>query len=201
MTSTNEMRGIVKDLGARSKRLEKIINSTPLCDLGKGGESRSNFESLVSSVISQQLATTAARTIKERFIAEVGKIEPKKILKSNPDNLRACGLSAAKLKTIVGLAEASKSLDFEKLNKRSEEEIYSELTKLWGIGPWTVDMFMMFQLGKLDVWPTGDLGVRRGWEKIYNLKIEITPSELGVKGEKFKPYRSVVAWYCWRALD
>jgi DNA-3-methyladenine glycosylase II len=61
-------------------------------------------------------------------------------------------------------------------------------------------MFMMFQLGRLDIWPTGDLGVRRGWEKIYSLKNEITPKELEKKGEKFSPYRSVVAWYCWRAL-
>jgi DNA-3-methyladenine glycosylase II len=62
-------------------------------------------------------------------------------------------------------------------------------------------MFMMFQLGRLDIWPTGDLGVRRGWEKIYALKDEITPAELEKKGSKFSPYRSVVAWYCWRALS
>jgi DNA-3-methyladenine glycosylase II len=62
-------------------------------------------------------------------------------------------------------------------------------------------MFMMFQLGRLDIWPTGDLGVRRGWEKIYALKDEISPKELELKGEKFRPYRSVVAWYCWRALS
>ena len=83
----------------------------------------------------------------------------------------------------------------------SDEEIFSQLTNLWGIGPWTVDMFMMFQLGRLDIWPTGDLGVRRGYEKIYGLREEITPAELAKKGEKFRPYRSVVAWYCWRALS
>jgi DNA-3-methyladenine glycosylase II len=60
-------------------------------------------------------------------------------------------------------------------------------------------MFMMFQLGRLDIWPTGDLGVRRGWETIYKLPEEISPKALELKGEKFRPYRSVVAWYCWRA--
>ena len=98
-------------------------------------------------------------------------------------------------------AALSKEIDFKKLDSYTDEEIYSKLTSLWGIGPWTVDMFMIFQMGRLDIWPTGDLGVRRGWEKIYSLKEEITPRELEKKGEKFRPYRSVIAWYCWRALD
>ena len=101
----------------------------------------------------------------------------------------------------MGLAEAAKNLDLEKIDSKPDLEIYEQLTKLWGIGPWTVDMFMMFQLGKLNVWPVGDLGVRRGWEKINRLKEEIAPEQLLKKGEKFQPYRSVVAWYCWRAID
>ena len=84
---------------------------------------------------------------------------------------------------------------------RMDDEVYKNLTALWGIGPWTVDMFMMFQLGRLDIWPTGDLGVRRGWDKIHRLKDEITPEILLKRGDKFQPHRSVVAWYCWRALD
>jgi len=101
----------------------------------------------------------------------------------------------------LGLAENAKKIDLEQIAELSDEEIYKVLTSLWGIGPWTVDMFMMFQLGKLNVWPVGDLGVRRGWEKIHKLKEEIAPAALMKKGEKFHPYRSVVAWYCWRAVD
>jgi len=98
-------------------------------------------------------------------------------------------------------ASESKMINFKKLHEvQSDQEIFDQLTSLWGIGPCTVDMFMMFQLGRLDVWPTGDLGVRRGWEKIYALKEEIEPKALEKKGEKFRPYRSVIAWYCWRAL-
>jgi len=117
--------------------------------------------------------------------------------------LRGVGLSAAKAKTIQGLARAanSKEIDFNKLHLEEDDLVYSKLTSLWGIGPWTVDMFMMFQLGRLNVWPTGDLGVRRGWEKIHRLKEEIAPKVLEQRGTKFQPHRSVVAWYCWRALD
>ena len=178
-----------------------LFRSAPLCDLGIKPKSRSNFESLVLSVISQQLATAAADTISKRFIDQVGKITPKRILNSDIEEIRSVGLSAAKTKTILGLAEAAKNLDLEKIDSKPDLEIYEQLTKLWGIGPWTVDMFMMFQLGKLNVWPVGDLGVRRGWEKINRLKEEITPDQLLKKGEKFQPYRSVVAWYCWRATD
>lgn len=122
---------------------------------------------------------------------------------AEPD-MRAAGVSGAKFRTIQGIASAALSKEI-KINSLhlidSDEEIFSQLTSLWGVGPWTVDMFMMFQLGRLDIWPTGDLGVRRGWEKIYALRDEISPRELEIKGEKFRPYRSVVAWYCWRALN
>ena len=195
------MNQIVKDLAERNKPLGKIIATAPLCDLGTKPKRHSNFESLVLSVISQQLATAAADTISKRFINEVGQITPKKVLKADPDSLRSAGLSNAKTKTILGLANSAKMLDLENIDQLPDEDIYTELTKLWGIGPWTVDMFMMFQLGKLNVWPVGDLGVRRGWEKIQRLKVEITPAELMKKGEKFQPYRSIVAWYCWRAID
>ena len=195
------MSQIVADLAERHKNLGQIIATAPLCDLGLRPKSRSNFESLVLSVISQQLATAAADTISKRFIDQVGKITPKRILNSDIEEIRSVGLSAAKTKTILGLAEAAKNLDLEKIDSKPDLEIYEQLTKLWGIGPWTVDMFMMFQLGKLNVWPVGDLGVRRGWEKINRLKEEITPDQLLKKGEKFQPYRSVVAWYCWRATD
>ena len=192
---------IVDDLASRNRNLAKIIKAAPLCDLGTQVKKRSNFESLVLSVISQQLATAAADTISKRFIEQVGKVSAKSVLKVAPESLRAVGLSNAKLKTIIGIAEAAKSINLEKIDDLPDDQIYVELTKLWGIGPWTVDMFMMFQLGKLNIWPVGDLGVRRGWERINKLKTEITPDELMKKGEKFQPYRSIVAWYCWRALD
>ena len=129
---------------------------------------------------------------------------PGRIAEISEAQMRAAGVSGAKFKTIQGLADAAlmKKININKLHEIDDDQIiFDKLTSLWGIGPWTVDMFMMFQLGRLDIWPTGDLGVRRGWEKIHNLKEEIEPKALEKKGEKYRPYRSVVAWYCWRALS
>ena len=209
MITKAKMRRIVREIAELDPKFKAVIEKSELCDLGlpkpenTGDSGRSHFESLVSSVISQQLATAAARTIKARFISECGKVTPKNVSKLSDGQMRAVGLSAAKSKTIQGLASASlnREIDFRKLHEQVDDEVYQSLTSLWGIGPWTVDMFMMFQLGRLDIWPTGDLGVRRGWERIHKLKDEITPESLEKKGAKFQPHRSVVAWYCWRALD
>ncbi|MFM1749924.1 MAG: hypothetical protein RL658_65 [Actinomycetota bacterium] len=197
------MRKIVQEIAHTDRRFAKVIETSELCDIGTSNPERSHFETLISSVISQQLATAAARTIKERFAVECGKITPKNVAAMEIEQMRAAGLSGAKAKTIQGLASSAldKSVDFKKLHEMDDDQVYKSLTSLWGIGPWTVDMFMMFQLGRLDIWPTGDLGVRRGWEKLHKLSEEIAPIELEKKGEKFRPHRSIVAWYCWRALD
>ena len=89
----------------------------------------------------------------------------------------------------------------KKLHLMSDGEIFDALLPLFGIGRWTVEMFLIFQLGRSDIWPVGDLGVRRGWERIHKMKDDITPELLTKRGEKFAPYRSHVAWFCWRALD
>lgn len=199
------MKKIVLQLSAQDKKLAKIIAAHPLCTIGQNPKPVSHFESLVESVISQQLAVKAAETIFLRVKkAAGGRIVPARIAALSESDMREAGVSGAKFKTIQGLALASlnREIAINKLHEvESDEEIFTQLTSLWGIGPWTVDMFMMFQLGRLDIWPTGDLGVRRGWEKIYSLSDEITPKELEAKGEKFRPHRSVVAWYCWRALN
>lgn len=199
------MRSAVAELSARDRRLAAVIAAHPLCTVGRNPKPISHFESLVESVISQQLAVKAADTIHARVVKLAGgKISPSKLLQIDEVAMREAGVSGAKFKTIHGLAEAahSKRIKINKLHEiESDAEIFEQLTSLWGIGPWTVDMFMMHQLGRLDIWPTGDLGVRRGYEKIYKLKEEISPKDLDKKGAKFAPYRSVVAWYCWRALE
>lgn len=198
------MQKIVAEISARDKKLAKIVAAHPLCTLGRNPKPVTHFESLVESVISQQLAVKAAETIFLRVKKSVGgRIIPARIASLSEIELREAGVSGAKAKAIQGLASAAvnREIPVNRLHEiDSDEEIFKRLTSLWGIGPWTVDMFMMHQLGRLDIWPTGDLGVRRGWEKIYSLSEEITPKALELKGEKFRPYRSVVAWYCWRAL-
>lgn len=201
----NAMKKIVKDLALRDKRMAKVIAAHPLCTIGRNPKPVTHFEALVESVISQQLAVKAAETIFLRVKKSAGgRIQPARIAALSESQMREAGVSGAKSKAIHGLAAASleKQININKLHEvTSDEEIFKQLTGLWGIGPWTVDMFMMFQLGRLDIWPTGDLGVRRGWEKIYSLPEEINPKALEIKGEKFRPYRSIVAWYCWRALS
>jgi DNA-3-methyladenine glycosylase II len=197
------MKKVVREIASRDKKIAKVIDAHPLCTIGRNPKPVTHFESLVESVISQQLAVKAADTIFLRVKKSAGgRILPARIVKISEGEMREAGVSAAKYKAIQGLATAAltKEINFNKLHEvESDEEIFTALTSLWGIGPWTVDMFMMFQLGRLDIWPTGDLGVRRGWETIYKLPEEITPKALELKGEKFRPYRSVVAWYCWRA--
>jgi DNA-3-methyladenine glycosylase II len=199
-----KMQRITAEISAIDKRFAKVISESPLCTIGSSLSPESNFQSLVSSVISQQLAVKAAETIHGRLnLLAKGQITPVRIAKLSDAALREIGVSGAKAKTIQGLAQASLtgSVPIENLQELSDDEVFTGLTSLWGIGPWTVDMFMMFQLHRLDIWPTGDLGVRRGWESIHKLADQIEPKALDAKGEKFRPYRSVVAWYCWRHLD
>jgi DNA-3-methyladenine glycosylase II len=202
--TTAQMKKIVADLASRDARLAKVIEAHPLCTVGRNSNPISHFEALVESVISQQLAVKAAETIYGRVKALAkGRVVPARIAAISEAAMREAGVSGAKFKTIQGLADAAltKKVKVNQLHTiTDDQEIFKQLTSLWGIGPWTVDMFMMFQLGRLDIWPTGDLGVRRGYEKIYRLPDEISPLALEKKGEKFRPYRSVVAWYCWRAL-
>ena len=190
------------DLASRSSHLGAVIEAHPLCTIATKPTSVSNFESLVESVVSQQLSVKAADTIYARLaLLCEGHVAPEPLLRQHEDELRQAGLSAAKVKTIRGLATASVSgvIEFENLHLLEDEVISNQLNSLWGIGPWTVDMFMMHQLHRLDVWPVGDLGVRRGWQNMFGLEDKIEADALKPLGEQFRPYRSIVAWYCWRA--
>ena len=113
------------------------------------------------------------------------------------------GLSRAKLASIRDLAEHASDgrVVLERIGRLSDDDVIEHLTAVRGIGPWTAQMFLMFTLHRLDVWPTGDLGVRIGFAKAWGLAERPTPGELEVLGEPYRPDRSVVAWYCWRAAD
>jgi DNA-3-methyladenine glycosylase II len=125
--------------------------------------------------------------------AKVGALSAKK--------LQSVGLTGAKVRTISELTEASLSgeINFRKFPHLSDEEIVQELLPLYGIGRWTVEMFLIFHLGRLDVWPVDDLAVRRGWDNLHGNSEPIKPKVLNTLGEPFAGMRSVVAWYCWRA--
>ena len=198
------MRRVVAGVGELDRKFAPLIERRPLCTIGRSERTETNFESLVSSVISQQLATKAAETIHGRLVGLCkGKITARKVIKLDDLTLREIGISGAKSHTIKGLAEAvlDKSIPLDRIDEiHDDQEIYDALTSLWGIGRWTVEMFMMFQLGRLNVWPTGDLAVRRGWDIIHKNSDETSPRALDLKGEKLHPFRSVAAWYCYQAV-
>ena len=193
---------IAREIIEREPRFAPVIERSGLSPIGSGQRRESNFRSLATSIISQQLSGKAAATIIGRVDAITGGITPRRINETSIAKLRSAGLSGSKARAISELAEAESEIRFSRLHLiEDDEEIYRRLLPLFGVGRWTVEMFLIFQLGRLDIWPTGDLGVRRGWEKVHRLRSEISPQELERKGEKFRPYRSHLAWYCWRALE
>lgn len=164
-----------------------------------------HFEALVRTVVYQQLAGRAAAAIHGRLVAALGNaVTPESLLALEPEALRAAGLSGSKAATLTDLA--SKVLDDtvvlepRRLGRESDEEVIERLSTVRGIGRWTAQMFLMFQLRRLDVWPTGDLGVRRGFGLAWDMPMP-SPKELEALGDSFAPYRSVAAWYCWRACE
>ena len=183
---------------------ESIIELSPLCNIGrKKYQDVSHFQALVNSVIAQQLSVKAADTITARVtLALNNDVSPTSMRDVAELDLRSAGLSGAKTRTIKEMAAAwhANKYDFSD-PKLSDHEIVTELTKLWGIGRWTAEMFLMFTLHRLDIWPTGDLAMRRGWEQIHGLAEYVDPKLLDDQGEIFRPYRSVAAWYCWRMID
>jgi DNA-3-methyladenine glycosylase II len=164
----------------------------------------SYFESLVRSVIAQQISSQAANTIFDRLHKATKKnITPRTLLNKSEAELRELGLSGAKIKTVKSLAQAQldKSVNLAHMPDMTDSDVIKMLTSVWGIGQWTVEMFLMFSLGRLDVWPVGDLAVRKGWQIAHNLKETPTEKQLLPQGDVFAPYRSIAAWYCWRVLE
>ncbi len=162
------------------------------------------FQSLVAAIVYQQLAGKAAVTIHGRVVEALGgDVRPDTVLSASEEALRDAGLSRAKLAAIRDLADktASGALELEELDGLDDEGIAARLTRVRGIGPWTAHMFLMFDLLRPDVWPTGDLGVRNGLGRVLGLERTPTPEEARWAGVGYRPWRSAVAWYCWRAVE
>ena len=164
-----------------------------------------HFAALARSILYQQLAGSAASAIHGRLLGELGgSMTPEGILALAPEALRRAGLSANKAASLRDLSvktlDGTVVLDPRGLAKESDEEVTERLCSVRGIGRWTAQMFLLFQLRRLDVWPTGDLGVRRGYGLAWGVPMP-SAKELEPLGDPFVPYRSVAAWYCWRACE
>ena len=168
---------------------------------------QSMFAALTRSIVYQQLSGKAAETILGRVIALFAPRRfptPRDLLAMPPKRLRAAGLSTAKTAALRDLAE--RTLDgtvpsMARIRRMSDEEIIERLTLVRGIGRWTVEMLLMFRLGRPDVLPLGDLGVRKGYGRTFGRRGLPEPAVVARRAERWRPYRSVASWYMWRALD
>lgn len=183
-----------------------IIEDAGPCLIGeKSAVDSTPYSALVTSVVSQQLSTPIAKTLNHRLRDLAGgDLSPIVIGGHSVEDLREIGLSRAKARTILGLTDAvtEGNLDLDDLAAHADDTaVVEQLTTLWGIGPWTAHMFLIFHLGRLDVWPTGDLGVRKGWQVIHGDQGDPGADGLASAADHLRPFRSVAAWYCWRAWE
>lgn len=193
----------LKDLSNADQRMGKLIEK-----FGPPNFNLMNnyYESLVRSIVYQQLSGKAASIIYERFLdLFVFDIypEPKDILAISIETLRSSGLSYQKVNYIRDLSEKWQdgTMNLTDIDSMTDEEISSELIKVKGIGQWTADMFLMFTLGRPDVFPFGDLGIQKGVMIITNMNRLPTQKEMERKTKKWQPYRTVAAWYLWKLVD
>lgn len=196
----------IAHLRRSDKNLRRLIERIGPCKL-KRKRLRTPFEALLQSIVYQQLHGTAAAAILGRvrdLYPDRPFPSPRDVLKTSDERLRAAGLSRAKIAAIKDLAEKAlagivpSSLVISKL---TDQEIVDRLTVVRGIGPWTVEMLLIFHLGRADVWPVTDYGVRKGFARVFGLADLPSPKELMLLGEKWRPYRSAAAWYFWRASE
>jgi DNA-3-methyladenine glycosylase II len=195
-----------KHLSKHDPVLRKLIREHGHCALAPE-KRRPPFQSLVQAVAHQQLNGTAANTILTRFkkLFPGRKFpHPEDLAKVTDEQIRACGFSFAKTRAIRDIAEktlAGVVPSSRQIEKLSDDEIVARLTEVRGVGRWTVEMLLIFQLGRHDVLPADDFGVRTGFRVAYKKREMPKPKELLAFGEKWKPHRTTAAWFLWRAAD
>jgi DNA-3-methyladenine glycosylase II len=188
-------------LAARDPVIARLLAETGPPRLSRPVDS--HFAALVRAIVYQQLAGAAAAAIHGRLIAALdGDVQPAGLIALSDETLRAVGLSRNKMASLRDLAakvlDGTVVLSPRGLSAESDEQIVARLSTVRGIGPWTAQMFLFFQLRRLDVWPVGDLVIRRGYGLAWQVPTP-TARELSPLGDPYRPYRSVAAWYCWRA--
>jgi DNA-3-methyladenine glycosylase II len=193
-----------RQLARRDRVLARMLREHGVPELHRKGKRRPHFAELARMICYQQLAGRAAEAIHGRFEALFdGPPAAEAVLALPFANLRSVGLSNAKATSICDLATKVQAglVELDRVARLGDDKVVSELVLVRGIGEWTAHMFLMFQMGRLDVWPTLDFGVRAGFARMYDLAGMPTPKQLAAEGDRFRPYRSLVAWYCWRAAD
>ncbi|MCA1727048.1 MAG: DNA-3-methyladenine glycosylase 2 family protein [Actinobacteria bacterium] len=204
MSSRPSLEEATREVARRDKALGRIVKLAGPPTLKGTRDEAGHFAELVESIMYQQLAGKAAAAIHGRFVAAIGgAVTPEAVLRASEKTIRSAGVSNAKFLAVKDLAAkvADGTVPLTGISKLSDEEIVERLVQVRGIGRWTAEMFLIFRLRRLDVWPVDDLGVRAGWAYAHRLPEVPKPKELEAEGERFRPYRSVAAWYCWRAVQ
>jgi DNA-3-methyladenine glycosylase II len=190
------------ELAERSPEIARLFESVGPCVLPAPTEN--NFTALGEAIVYQQLTGKAAGTIWNRLLVRLeGDFSPQTVIAAPEEKLRAAGLSRNKAASIRDLAAKAieRSVPFDDLDELSDDDIVTRLSAVRGIGVWTAEMFLIFQLRRFDVWPIGDLGVRKGYARMFGMDPLPLPKELAPLGDPFRPFRTVAAWYCWRAVE
>ncbi len=185
----------------KDRKLAKIIDLVGEFNLSL---TKNPYESLVEAIITQQLSAKAADSISTKFRAIYGKFpKPADVIGTSDAKLSKAGLSYMKVSYIKDLSKKveSKEIRLSYMKNLSDEEVIVQLTQVKGIGRWTAEMFLIFSLGRLDVLPVGDLGLRKGIKNLYSLEELPEKEQIERIAEKWRPYRSVATWYLWRSQD
>ena len=191
------------DLLKRDKKMLVLINEFERPDFNQGQD---YFQSLLRSIVFQQLSGKVAQTIYERLVNLIPKTSnlcPNEVLKLDKDEMRKAGLSFQKIDYVRNLADYFENNSFQKkdVERMTDQEISKELIQIKGIGQWTVDMFLMFTLNRADILPCTDLGIQKGIMKILNMKNLPSKKEMENCSRKWRPYRTIACWYLWRIAD
>lgn len=189
------------ELAAVDPVIRRLVDKTGPVDIRTGTDS--HFAALVRAIVYQQLAEHVAHILYDRLVAGLGNaVEPSAVAAMSEEAMRAAGMSRNKAVSLHDLAakvlDGTLDLSPERLVCGGDQEVIDSLTGVRGIGIWSAQMFLIFQLGRLDVWPATDLGVRRGFGIAWERPTP-SPRELEPLGDPYRPYRTVLAWYCWKA--
>ena len=197
-----QIESALKHLRKQDKVLRKVIASAGEFTLKP---KRDRFAMLVQSIISQQISTSAATSIRKRLTEMLApqKVSAEVILQYSPEELREAGVSPQKAGYMLDLCccTTDGTVKLNQIGRLSDEKVIEELTKIRGIGVWTAQMFLMFSLCRPDVFPVGDLGIRNGIGKLYGFEERPSETECLEISEKWAPYRTIASWYCWRSLE
>ena len=195
----NEMQRAQRHLSRRDAVLKKLIAAVGPCTLQPMPD---RFVALAGSIIAQQISTKAATSIRTRLAEALNGLTPAAVVAATDEQLRQAGLSAAKQRALRDLARRvhGGQLRLDDIHADDDEEVTARLLPVCGIGPWTAQMFLIFALGRLDVLPTADLGLRAGVQKHYGLEELPKPAKLEELTAPWQPYRSIGTWYVWRSL-